>query len=61
METPSVLSEVRATGSAHWECAQLVVDMLHYYANQGDVQMSVTCIIVLGNKLKVGLPQSSSM
>ncbi|XP_069952963.1 GATOR2 complex protein WDR24 isoform X3 [Cherax quadricarinatus] len=52
METPSLLSEVRGTGMPVWESSDLVVEMLYSYANRGDVQMSVTCIIVLGDKLK---------
>ncbi|XP_071543764.1 GATOR2 complex protein WDR24-like isoform X1 [Panulirus ornatus] len=52
METPSLLSEVRGITTSPWECSELVVDMLYYYANQEDVQMSVTCIIVLGDRLK---------
>lgn len=55
METPSLLSEMRGIATSPWECSELVVDMLYYYANQEDVQMSVTCVIVLGDRLKVGL------
>lgn len=33
----------------------LVIDVLQYYANLGDVQMSVTLIIVLGDRIKVSL------
>nr|XP_045612987.1 GATOR complex protein WDR24-like isoform X2 [Procambarus clarkii] len=52
METPSLLSEVRGTEMPAWGCSELVVEMLYYYANHGDVQMSVTCVIVLGDRLK---------
>lgn len=52
VETPSLLSEVHGFGIPVWNCEERVVDMLYHYANVGDVQMSVTCIIVLGDRLK---------
>lgn len=53
VEAPSLLNEVRAVRMPGWDCGQLVVEMLYHYASQGDVQMAVTCIIVLGKRLKV--------
>lgn len=38
-----------------WDCGRLVVEMLYHYASQGDVQMAVTCIIVLGDRIKVSV------
>ncbi|KAK2168594.1 hypothetical protein NP493_1217g00023 [Ridgeia piscesae] len=35
-----------------WPYTQLVVDMLYYYAEQGDVQMTASVLIVLGEKLR---------
>lgn len=53
IEVPSLLNEVRAVRAPAWDCGRLVVEMLYHYASQGDVQMAVTCIIVLGDRLKV--------
>lgn len=53
IEVPSLLNEVRAVRTPAWDCGRLVVEMLYHYASQGDVQMAVTCIIVLGDRLKV--------
>lgn len=52
VEAPSLLNDVRAVKIPAWDCGQLVVEMLYHYATQGDVQMAVTCIIVLGKRLK---------
>ncbi|XP_042887233.1 GATOR complex protein WDR24-like isoform X1 [Penaeus japonicus] len=52
VEPQSLLSEVRGLGTPAWECSDLVVKMLYHYASNGDVQMSVTCVIVLGDRLK---------
>ncbi|XP_050714381.1 GATOR complex protein WDR24-like isoform X2 [Eriocheir sinensis] len=52
IEVPSLLNEVRAVRTPAWDCGRLVVEMLYHYASQGDVQMAVTCIIVLGDRLK---------
>lgn len=53
VEPQSLLSEVKGLGTPAWECSDLVVKMLYHYASNGDVQMSVTCVIVLGDRLKV--------
>lgn len=53
VEAPSLLNVVRGVKMPAWDCGQLVVEMLYHYASQGDVQMAVTCIIVLGDRLKV--------
>ena len=34
-----------------WDFKPLVIDMLHYFAEQGDVQMAVTALLVLKNKI----------
>ncbi|KAK7072621.1 WD repeat-containing protein 24 [Halocaridina rubra] len=52
VEASSLLNEVHGAAIPMWKCEERVVDMLYYYANMGDVQMSVTCIIVLGDRLK---------
>ncbi|XP_047497370.1 GATOR complex protein WDR24-like isoform X2 [Penaeus chinensis] len=52
VEPQSLLSEVKGLGTPAWECSDLVVKMLYHYASNGDVQMSVTCVIVLGDRLK---------
>ncbi|KAK8398935.1 hypothetical protein O3P69_004206 [Scylla paramamosain] len=52
VEAPSLLNVVRGVKMPAWDCGQLVVEMLYHYASQGDVQMAVTCIIVLGDRLK---------
>lgn len=53
IEVPSLLNEVKEVRTPAWDCGRLVVEMLYHYAGQGDVQMAVTCIIVLGDRLKV--------
>lgn len=35
-----------------WNPKEIVIDMLHEYVDEGDVQMSVSVMIVLGEKLK---------
>eukprot|EP00118_Oscarella_pearsei_P014570 m.125492 g.125492 ORF g.125492 m.125492 type:complete len:148 (+) comp37877_c0_seq1:2166-2609(+) len=35
--------------------------MLHYFANQGDVQMSVTMILALGDKLNKGSVEETTL
>ena len=39
-------------GLPDWDFKPLVVDMLHYFAENGDVQMAVTVLIVLQDKLE---------
>lgn len=50
--SPSVLKEVQSFNIDHWDCSALVMDMLEHYAESGDVQMSVTVVIVLADKFK---------
>ncbi|XP_064647525.1 GATOR2 complex protein WDR24-like isoform X2 [Lineus longissimus] len=35
-----------------WQCTDIVVEMLYHYAKQGDVQMAVSVIIILGDKIR---------
>ncbi|XP_014664029.1 PREDICTED: WD repeat-containing protein 24-like [Priapulus caudatus] len=35
-----------------WDSTQMVVDMLHHFAAKGDVQMSVSVLIVLGDRIR---------
>ncbi|XP_066945306.1 GATOR2 complex protein WDR24 isoform X1 [Macrobrachium rosenbergii] len=58
VEAPSLLSEVKGLGNPAWDFEERVVDMLYHYANIGDVQMTVTCIIVLGDRLKKVLDEN---
>ncbi|XP_015908110.1 GATOR2 complex protein WDR24 isoform X2 [Parasteatoda tepidariorum] len=41
-----------------WNFTDIVVDMLQFYAEQGDVQMAVSVLIVLGEKLKYIVKES---
>ncbi|XP_013392028.1 GATOR complex protein WDR24 [Lingula anatina] len=41
-----------ASQNPPWEFSHLVCDMLEYFAEQGDVQTSVSVLIILGNKMK---------
>ncbi|XP_074659369.1 GATOR2 complex protein WDR24-like isoform X2 [Tubulanus polymorphus] len=40
-----------------WQFNNLVIDLLYQYAEQGDVQMSVSILIVLGDRLKLSESQ----
>ena len=42
-------------GLPEWDFKHLIVDMLHYFAESGDVQMAVTVLIVLQNRLEDGI------
>ncbi|CAG2103082.1 unnamed protein product, partial [Medioppia subpectinata] len=53
----SVLSS-RAPPNPVWPFTGLVAEMLHFYASQGDVQTSVSILIVLGDKMKTSIDVS---
>ena len=36
---------------ARWDYSELVVDTLHYYADLGDIQMCVTMLLILGDRI----------
>lgn len=39
----------------------LVKDMLHYYAEQGDVQMAVSVLIVLGDRIRKEIDEQTQV
>ncbi|KFM74146.1 WD repeat-containing protein 24, partial [Stegodyphus mimosarum] len=41
-----------------WNFTEIVADMLKFYAEQGDVQMSVSVLLVLGDKIKNAVDES---
>ncbi|KAG8199533.1 hypothetical protein JTE90_009375 [Oedothorax gibbosus] len=41
-----------------WNFTKIVVDMLHFYAEHGDVQMSVSVLLVLGEKLRGAIAEN---
>lgn len=41
-----------------WKFSDLIVDVLQYYANQGDVQTTVSFLIVLGDRVRNFLDES---
>ena len=47
-----VLGLSKFLGLPDWDFKPLVVDMLHHFAENGDVQMAVTVLIVLQNRLE---------
>ncbi|KAK4300861.1 hypothetical protein Pmani_026936 [Petrolisthes manimaculis] len=51
-EMAGVETGVGGVGEAEWKCGPLVAETLKHYASLGDVQMAVTCFIVLGHTIK---------
>ncbi|GAB6027610.1 hypothetical protein CHUAL_001851 [Chamberlinius hualienensis] len=51
-EEPNLLSLVKMDPIPTWDPTSTVANMLNYYATQGDVQMSVSVLIVLGDRIK---------
>ncbi|XP_054161603.1 GATOR complex protein WDR24-like [Oppia nitens] len=50
----SLLSS-KAPPNPVWPFTNLVADMLHFYAGQGDIQSSVSILLVLGDKMKTAI------
>ncbi|XP_077864597.1 GATOR2 complex protein WDR24 [Saccoglossus kowalevskii] len=49
---PMPMSAVISTSLQPWQFKQIIRDMLHFYAEQGDVQMTVSALIVLGDRIR---------
>ncbi|XP_077978398.1 GATOR2 complex protein WDR24-like isoform X2 [Glandiceps talaboti] len=49
---PIAISAVLSTSLPPWQFTPSVVDMLHFYAEQGDVQTTVTALVVLGDRIR---------
>jgi WD40 repeat protein len=47
-----ILLSSKAPQNPQWPFTKLVAEMLHFYASQGDVQTSVSVLLVLGDKMK---------
>ncbi|XP_023244800.1 GATOR complex protein WDR24-like [Centruroides sculpturatus] len=47
----SVITIYSVPSFPFWNFEETVIDALHFYANQGDVQMAVSILLVLGNRL----------
>lgn len=41
-----------------WDCTPIVVEMIHFYAEQGNVQMSVSILLILGDRIKSFIEES---
>lgn len=54
-----VLTVVRPLCMPAWNCREVVLSMLGHYVDQGDVQMAVSATIVLGDKLKGCIDEST--
>ena len=48
-----MLQEVKPFVMKPWDYNDLVIDMLHHYVADGNVQMAVTVIIVLSQRITV--------
>lgn len=54
-----VLTVFRPLSVPAWNCRDVVLGMLAHYVDQGDVQMAVSATIVLGDKLKGYIDEST--
>ncbi|KAH7967367.1 hypothetical protein HPB49_024314 [Dermacentor silvarum] len=54
-----VLTVFRPLSLPAWNCREVVLSMLTYYVDQGDVQTAVSATIVLGDKLKGCIEEST--
>lgn len=52
-EMAGVEAGIGGAGEPEWDCGPLVAETLKHYASLGDVQMAVTCFIVVGHRIKV--------
>lgn len=52
-EMAGVEAGIGGAGEPEWDCGPLVAETLKHYASLGDVQMAVTCFIVLRDRIKV--------
>ncbi|GBB87051.1 hypothetical protein RclHR1_13500001 [Rhizophagus clarus] len=53
MKSDIVQSTFNSTLCQNWDKESIMTQLLDYYAEQGDVQMCVTLILILGDKIKI--------
>ncbi|XP_070565824.1 GATOR2 complex protein WDR24-like isoform X2 [Ptychodera flava] len=56
---PVSTSATVSTSLPQWEFTPIVKDMLHFYAEQGDVQMTVSALIILGDRIRSQISETS--
>ncbi|CAB4010843.1 Hypothetical predicted protein [Paramuricea clavata] len=49
--------ETKAVLFPKWDCSDVVKDCLKYYANKGDIQMCVSVLLVLGDKIRAEIDE----